>query len=182
MAARRKAALQAQAAAAAAAGGGGASGSGGGSGGGGGGGGGSASRRKNSRERRESDVMVPWADVNADITCEHGGLRPLASRQGSNGGGGGGGNGGSLSLSGSGSGSGGGSIGGLIMGKRRLVDKRAWKVGQLRGWWLGRCVGCVCVGEGGRGGWSDWVVAMDGVTGFDWLTGGWMSRYADWVD
>ena len=87
--------------------------------------------------------MVPWADVNADITCEHGGLKPLARSSGS--GGGGGGNGGgssgsgggsgslSLGLSLSGSGGGGGSLGGLIMGKRRLVEKRAWKVGGM-GW------------------------------------------------
>jgi hypothetical protein len=114
LAARRKAALQAAAATAAAAANGG------------GGGGGSAARRKNSRERRESEVMVPWADVNADITCEHGGLKPLA-RSGSSGGSSNGSGGGSLSLSGSGGG--GGSLGGLIMGKRRLVEKRAWKVG-----------------------------------------------------
>jgi hypothetical protein len=33
-------------------------------------------RRSSIRERRESDVIPPWPDVNADITCEHGNLKP----------------------------------------------------------------------------------------------------------
>lgn len=115
----------------------------------------SASKRKNSRERRESEVMVPWADVNADITCEHGGLRPVP-KQGSGGGNGGSGGGGggsrsssaSPTLSGSGGGSlggGGGSCGGLLMGRRKLIEKRAWKV-RTYGYLVGVGVG--------RGGWD----------------------------
>ena len=31
-------------------------------------------KRRRGRERAESNLMPPWPDVNADITCHHGGL------------------------------------------------------------------------------------------------------------
>jgi hypothetical protein len=72
--------------------------------------GGGRRRSSSFRDRSNSDAVAPWPEVNGDITCEHGNLRPLSHK----------------GLGGSGSGSGGGGGGGMG-GKRRVVDKKAWR-------------------------------------------------------